>query len=212
MDEQTIYSIPPRNPGEGTLAVRFEWISEKNDAASAEAGVDVFDAVLIALVRGLGDRSEAATEIKRRLPDGREIVRAQPMQRYGHLVKLFEAGDEGPVDGTPLQQLPAMDAATMRNLKSFGVRSVEMLADMPDSNAQLVAGLMAWKHKARAYVEGATGSAAVSKLATENATLQRQLESLQRQFADLAARVSQAPEEAPPKRGPGRPPREPVAA
>jgi cell division protein FtsB len=63
-------------------------------------------------------------------------------------------------------------------------------------------GALEWSRKAQAMLDAAAGGAEAQKYAAENEALKQRIADMEKQFAELSARVE------PEKRGPGRPRKE----
>jgi hypothetical protein len=123
-------------------------------------------------------------------------------QRFALEYARFKNGlkEEEQAVGTPLKVWPAMSRSMAKEFAHFNVHTVEQLAGISDTAKQAFGmGAQEWSVKAKAYLETATNSAASEKYAVENEALKQQIADLQKQFAELSARVD------PEKRGPGRP-------
>lgn len=182
----------------------FEWITEKNDAASDAAGVPLFDQVLLAHVIGPGmGKSEAVIACERVKPDKSVVVNQAASQRYGEMIKAFKSGDTVALTGTPLTELVAVDMSTRATLQAMGVHSIEALAAMNETAQPLLMGFRKFKTAAQAYIDQRDGQAPVAKLTAELEAEKEKNRLLQANFDDLAARVSAMEEggETPAKRG-----------
>lgn len=130
----------------------------------------------------------------------REVTN-EDRNRFPNAYQSFQKGVSAPAIGTPIEML-GLGPSTVESLKQKGVRTVEDLAELGDAALQSVGlGAREMKDRAKAFLN--KSSETTTKLQAENDALKAQL-------ADLAAKVdalaSQSP--APPKRGPGRPPKQ----
>jgi hypothetical protein len=106
--------------------------------------------------------------------------------------------------GTPLEQYPPLTKAQVLELRGIGIHTIEELASIPDSNLQNIAMMDARKFRdsARAYMDAASGNAALTQAMSTIENQRADIEALKAQFAQLAEeRLSE-------KRGPGRPRKE----
>lgn len=209
MSDPVMFVEPnPKSPTD-VNSIWFEWITEKNEAASDAAGVPLFDQVLLAHIVGPGMvKSEAVRACKRVKPDKSVVVDPVSEQRYGQMIKAFESGDTVTLAGTPLTELAVVDMATRATLRAMGVHSIEALAAMNESAQPTLMGFRKFKTAAQAYIDQRDGQAPVAKLTAELEAEREKTAALQRNFDDLVARVSAMEDggEAPAgKRGPGRP-------
>ena len=184
-----IFPVPDANVRDPKQlnTVWFEWRDEKDEAASASAGHPVFDSVVLAHIMGPGlQRSEAVKVVFRKKPDGTTSEAAGDLKAQ---LEAFLKGDPGNLAGTPLSELTILDAGLIATLKAMNVHSIEALAAMSETAAPGLMGFRKFKTAAEAYLQQRDGQAPLNKLAAENDALKQQLEMLQSQFNDLAARV-----------------------
>ena len=91
-------------------------------------------------------------------------------------------------EGTPIDMWPnaTLTKADVLNLKARGVHTVEMLAQVSDTNLDsLGMGSRAMRDKAQAYLKNAGGGAEVMRLTAENKTLRDDIEFMKLQLAEL---------------------------
>lgn len=138
-------------------------------------------------------------------------VRDEHKRRWPGQYKAFKDGLEAPLDGDPLAEWPPLNKAQVQELASQGVKTVQQLANLTDSQLGRAVPMngFALREKAQRWVESVSDHAPIERLAAENAQLRADNEAQKLQMADLAARMdglvaqiaaqgqSQAPE--PPK-------------
>ena len=124
----------------------------------------------------------------------RRPVRHNDKMRFPQQWAQYESGKEQVQDGTPLEHWPLLTRAQVEELKFFGVRTVEALSAMPDSQAQKFMGINALKQKATDYIEAASSDAPLLALRNENDLLREQMEAQQRQINELIAAQKAAEE------------------
>lgn len=141
------------------------------------------------------------------IPGDKKSVHIQPAteyerQRFPREYAAFKASESMELaTGTPLAQWPAMTRSMVKEFAASNVFSVEQLANMAESHLQnLGLGAREWSARARAYLEQAKGNAVADALAAENQKLKDDLAAMQRQIADLAAKLTADDEESPAKR------------
>lgn len=149
--------------------------------------------------------------------------------------EAYKQGREVKHEGTPLSVIFPDSEAMILNLRGLGVFTVEELAHIPDSATVNIPFGGTLKQKAAKYIELQNGAQGFNKLnaelesqRAENQSLKLQVEDLQMKFTQLAAEREGAPLPAagglspdmvqqmiadalaasPPRRGPGRPPKE----
>lgn len=102
-------------------------------------------------------------------------------KEYPEQWAAFIAGQEQPVDGTPLEQWPMMTVEACAQLKHFGIHTIEVLADLPDTERRKIGPLSVWCKKAKDWL-----GAANSKQ-TEVTALKAQVEKLSKQIEKYQA-------------------------
>lgn len=185
-----------------SLSVHFIEEPQVNAAETAKTGIQTYDSVLIAYVAPMGmPKSNAAHEIKRKLPDGTVILHPRNSLKYGEQLKLYEAGTDAEATGTPLRDLIGMTPATILNMKSRGIHTVEMLSDMPDGAGADVMGFWEFRDRAKKHLAMREKEAPMVKIEAMEVKHKQEVDSLMRRLNELEALVGDAPK----KRGPGRP-------
>jgi predicted flap endonuclease-1-like 5' DNA nuclease len=188
-------SLPPQAPA---LQVYFEQQPQVNAEVTAETGIQSYDNVLVAIVAPMGmPKSNVAHEIERTLPDGTVKVNAEKMTKYAEQVRAFKAGLGAETLGTPLKDLIGMTPATIMNLKTRGIHTIEMLADMQDAASGDLMGFWDFRDKARKHIELREKNAPMVRVEALEAKHTKEKADMQRQIDELKALVG--------KRGPGRP-------
>lgn len=108
-------------------------------------------------------------------------IRQQDKDRWPVEYAAFKNGSKIPLQGTPLEQWPQLGVDQVADLKSLGIMTVEMLAELSDEQVQNYGmGGHQMREKAQAYIQTALDQAAPQHLASENA---RQAEQLKEQAA-----------------------------
>lgn len=178
---------------------RFYMDSRPNRARSEEDGVPRFDEVEMVEVLVPGDRLNTPVF----------QVTNEHRKRWPNAYKAFKEGQEGTVEGTPIEQLPGLTKSQAQELRYFHILAIEQLANMPDDllmKAQPMSG-RALRDKAKRWVDATAGSAVEEKLAAENrakdekiATMEQNQASMQEAIDRLSAQLA-AGQTAPPPSG-----------
>lgn len=152
----------------------------QSETKSAEAGRPIFDDIEFVQIVVPGDRQsvvfQPATDRHR--------------QRFPKAYAMFKQQSAVAVEGTPIEQWPALTRAQALTFKASHIPTVETLAEVHDGNLEKLGfGAREWREKARAFVAQAKDSAAAQKLAAENQALRDQLSDQQRQINELAQRL-----------------------
>lgn len=166
--------------GRDTTIPRFFLDKNLNQIATDKAGHPVYDSVEKVEIIIPGQSLSTATrfvnnEIKNRWP-----------QQYA----AFKAGQEVAVEGTPIEEWPPLIPAEVANLKAINIMTVEQLASVNDAAFTTMGhGARALRDKAQAWLENAKGGQALSEASARASRAEAKLETLQRNYDDLAARV-----------------------
>lgn len=173
--------------------LRVEFFNEavQQAAESAAAGRPIFKDVPFIRIRFPGDPTRETTR-----PVRFEPAKSHPYPpdnvRFARQWMAFQAKQEQPLEGTPLEQWPPLSRAQVLELKAVHVHTVEHLAGVPDSSLHnLGMGGRDLRARAQAWLKDATAGAAAGALAVENAELKDRLAQLEAQMAELAS--GQAP-------------------
>lgn len=187
MADPIIFPVPnPENPKERN-SVWFEWLEDKDEMASAEAGHPVFDTILLAHIMAPGNqRSEAVRVVERKKPDGTVKTDAREL---GSQIEAFKKDDLASVTGTPLDELTMLDRGLKATLKALGVHDLEGLAAMSETAAPQFLGFRKYKTAAQALLDQRAGQAPLAKMAADLEKSEEQRALLQRTVDDLAREV-----------------------
>jgi len=109
-------------------------------------------------------------------------------QEYQPIYERFKAGLSEQGAGTPLSELPFLTEAKRSELKALNIKSAEALAALDGGPLKMLGmGGRELKNQAQAYLDNATGSADVTRLAAENAAFKTRMEDMQREIEELRA-------------------------
>lgn len=117
-----------------------------------------------------------------------------------------------PESGTPVEDWPRLDVATVAKLKALEFHTVEQIAESSDQQCQRIGmGCFELRTKAAAYVTAAKDSSLVQKQAEDLALRDQEIADLRANVLRLGSQLEamqamQGTVEV--KRGPGRPPKE----
>lgn len=157
----------------------FKIVPVQNMKRSKEAGRPIFDDKEYVEVRIAGDRNYApcfpATSMWKRV-DGIEVTYAE---RWSEQYRKFKEGAVQVASGTPLSELPFLTESKRAELRALKIYTAEALAGLEGRNLKAL-GMEAntLKSQAKAYLDKATGSAAVVRQAEEISALRQQIEEL----------------------------------
>ena len=122
--------------------------------------------------------------------------------------KAWKANEDAPIDGTPISAWPGASKQIVKVLNQVNIRSIDDFCDMEDSALSKLAmpGLRVKQRECRMFREAQKNSAPQAakllKLEEENNYLRNELDELKKQIEQVAATSE-------PKRGPGRPRKNP---
>jgi hypothetical protein len=117
------------------------------------------------------------------VPAGR--ITDEQRQRWPREYEAFKRGEEAPIEGTPLEEWPAVNKANVKELKYLEIHTIEDLATLSDLGTQRGTGLMGLRTMARAYLDDANKMALTQELTKENDTLKSQVAALENQVKEL---------------------------
>jgi hypothetical protein len=160
-------SLTPSDP----RYVRFYMRSKRNAEKSAKEGRPIFEPREYVEILCPGDKD---TIIDRPV---RKLDRYVWREKY----LAFKRNETQETPGTPLTEWEGVTPERAKELEYFRIRTVEQLADVPDSNlGNLGHTARAERDKAKGYLEVMRGNAPMAQLRDENAQLKARLEALER--------------------------------
>jgi hypothetical protein len=158
------------------LYVEFGMFPIQNKVKTVEEGRPIFDEVPFVKIMIPGDKDNIV----------HRKVKATDKQRWPRQWQAFENQQEQPLEGTPLVEWPGISRSQCEELAHFGIKTVEQLAQMADSNTQKFMGLVGLKHRAVEYLEASKSAAPFQQLQAENDHLRNEIEAMKDQIAQLA--------------------------
>lgn len=174
----------------------FHTISQPNEAMSKEAGRPIFDEMEVVEIRYGGDmqnRPVFPAHDGQYLPDGQGGTQfVSYAERFPKQYQAFKAKKAQTKEGTPLEEAPFLSAKDRSELKGMQILTVEQLASLDDRRLKTLG--MFGREKvdaAAAYLQAATGTADVTRLASENAELRALIKELQEKDAHSLRQHSQ---------------------
>jgi hypothetical protein len=141
--------------------------------ASLEAGRPIFVDKPYVRVMVPGDKDNI---VDRPIRDGDK-------QRWPRQWAAFQAQAEQPTEGTPLSEWAGIARSQVEELAHFGIKTVEALAEVPDSQAQKFMGINKLKARAKDYVAEAAKQAPFEQLREENDLLKNRIAALEAQLS-----------------------------
>ena len=177
------------------LHVEFYIEAVKQEFKSEQAGRPIYEDTEFVKILIPGDKNYCAER----------VATQADKDRFALEYARFKNGlkEEEQAIGTPLKHWPAMTRAMAKEFAAVNVHTVEQLASLSDTAKQAFGmGALEWSRKAQAMLDAAAGSAGAEKYAAENEALKQRIADMEKQFAELSAKVDGE------KRGPGRPRKE----
>ncbi len=176
------------------LLVKFYMHPREMKDESAAAGRPVFRDTEYISILVPGSRSEIARR-----------ATAEDKARFAAHYEAFKRRQEMPDEGTPLMQWPPVSRAMVEQLAFFNIKTVEQLANIPDSNMPNIMGLGRLKQVAQQYLAAAAADAPLTKLQSELeerdiriSAQENTITALTARLTALEAQVSQASNTPPP--------------
>lgn len=166
---------------EAALWVKFYKRSVQNNFRSTKEGRPCFDEKDFISIISPGDQNN---KVERPVSEGDK-------QRFPKQWANFQNGQSEKIEGTPIEEWPAITRAQADELKYLGIRSIEQLVSASDSQMQKLMGGASLKMKATAFIKTAKDSAEAQRLAEANQALQNQIDALKAQIAALGTKAPQ---------------------
>lgn len=118
-----------------------------------------------------------------------ERVKDEHKERWPRQWAAFQANQEAPAEGTPLEEWSALGASQVMEIKSHNVRTVEDVAGLSDSQLAKVIpmGGHALRDRARRFVEQVDAEKPVAELMQQVETLKAEIAALKDQKKEVAA-------------------------
>lgn len=109
-----------------------------------------------------------------------------------HAYKVWKDTQEQPSDGTPLEQVPFLNPALVKELKALNIHSLEALAALPDAAKQRFMGANEFQAKAKAFLASAADSAHATHLQSELNKRDNEISMLKAEIEKINARFEEA--------------------
>ena len=179
MTQQAHEASKNRFHADDKLYVQFYIHARADSAKSTAEGRPIFNDTEYVRIMVPGDKGSI---IER-------PVRPVDTQRFPRQYQAFKNNDDEVLTGTPLEHWPGISRSQVEELKFFHIRTVEQLADVPDSHAQKFMGINALKSRAQAYIELAKGNAPLEQMQAELEERDLTIATMQETMAALQERL-----------------------
>ena len=172
--------------------IQFHTEARQLIAESKAQGRYVARDVDMVTVRQIGATDSVVFKVEQWLEQNRVDVQGGRLDpghaaKYEESYKRWKAGQEMPVDGTPIKTWPVISPAQVEVLLRSGIRTVEDLSDLNDEGLRKIGmGAVEMKQKAKAWMSASQDK---GKLTQEMATLQKTNEQLQNAVTNLTAKI-----------------------
>lgn len=119
------------------------------------------------------------------------MVRAEHRERWPREYAAFKAGQALPVEGTPLEEWPAVTRSQVEELRHFNIRTVEQLAALSDDalNRVVPMGGFSLREKAQRFLEHAASLAPMEALAAKHEADAAKLAAMEEQIRQLTEQL-----------------------
>lgn len=182
MSDAPDFTAPAANGDrDGTIA-RFYVRPVQNNFKSQQAGRPIFEDQEFVEIHVPGDRKTVVDT----------HVKEEHRRRWPRAYAAFKEGREAPLEGTALSEWAGITASQVEELRFSKVLTVEQLAALSDDqlNKTIAMGGFKLRASAQRFLEQATGSAPMERLAAENEVLKATLDETNRTLTALQAEVA----------------------
>lgn len=158
----------------------FQTQAIQHNGKSEEAGRPIFEDREFVEIHIAGDNKSV---VVKKVDDA--IIGRWPEQ-----YKAFKADKEAPLDGTPINEWPAITVSKAAELRAINIKTVESLAELKDTGIQRIGmGGRELVKKAQAFLKASKSTAAAQKFAAENVKLHDEIDMLKAQIKELADKM-----------------------
>lgn len=155
---------------------RFYMRIIEDPVASREMGRPIHKEVEYVEIRIAGDNK---TVINKKVDD-------EHRRRWPNVYQAFKNQQQIAVEGTPIEEWPAITEARRKDLKALNIFNVEALAELPENGIQrLGMGARELVAKAKAWLDSAKSTSEIQKYAAENEKLNSRITYLEQQIQEL---------------------------
>lgn len=183
--EMTAGAFTKASDADKRLMVQFNFHPHLDQAASNEAGRPIYKDKVYIMIIVPGDKDSIVHR-----PANEMDFRRFPEQ-YQH----FKNKDTEAIVGTPLSLVPWLTSSQIKELDYFNIKTVEHLANVNDGLGTKFHGLQTLKKRAQDFMAAATNAAPLTEMRTQLEQRDSQIEALQKQLGELAARVEKSEKE-----------------
>lgn len=165
-----------QDAADARLLVRFAMEPYLNAERSSAEGRPIYDEVEFITIMVPGDRDNIVVR----------PASQQDKDRFSRAYEHWKRTGLQAESGTPLEAWPVLNKAQVQELKFFGIRTVEALANLSDGVAGKFMGIQLLKQKAAAFLAAAAGNAPLESLQNELSKRDEQIATLTKMVEDQA--------------------------
>ena len=177
------------NRNQDRVVVTFFSEAVLNQPKSEASGRPIFDDVEMIMFQFAGDTRRVCAFPATETDPNATREAGYPVsyaEAHAEAYRKFKAGQQQTVAGTALSEAPFLTEAKRRELRALNIHSVEALAALDGPNLKTLGiGGRELKNQARAYLDKAAGSADVTGMAAQIATLRENMQLLMDENARL---------------------------
>ena len=166
------------------LYAEFYAHAVQNHAKTLEAGRPIYEDMDYIRIMVPGDKSSI---IERPIRMG--ITPMHDNNRFAREYALYKQGSEQQLVGTPLAEWPVISRSQCKELDFFNVKTVEQLADMPDTAVQNFVGVGQLRELAKRFIVQAKEGAPMLQMQSELGIRDEQISSMQAQIDELISEL-----------------------
>ena len=111
--------------------------------------------------------------------------------RFHNEYIAFRNGLVAPIEGTMLSEWPQITRSQVLELQHLGIKTIEHLADLNDSNAGQFMGLSDLKRKAKTYLELTKDDQPLVKMQAELAERDNKIETIENVMSEMQAELAE---------------------
>ncbi|MCZ4089332.1 hypothetical protein [Sinorhizobium psoraleae] len=178
-------------PEQARVVAIFKNHPQINQAKSQKEGRPIYDDMEIVEVRFAANRQTVGVFPAhsfagwRMTPEGIQEQYTYAM-KFPDQYRRFKANQQQVAHGTPVEELPFLTAAKRLELKALSIYTAEALAALDGQELKnLGIGGRELKNQAQAFIDAASGTANVTKMAAENEALRQQVEEMRREMQEF---------------------------
>ena len=178
-----------KEQGDGGHGLYAEFYAHpvQNQQKSADEGRPIYEDLDYIRIMVPGDKSSV---IERPIRFG-----PTPMHdnnRFAREYALYKQGAEQVLVGTPLTEWPVISRSQCKELVHFNVKTVEQLADMPDTAVQNFSGVGVLRNLAKKFIVQAKEGAPLVQMQNELAKRDEDIEALREQVNALVDELGES--------------------